>query len=306
MDAEGGRDMDVESPPKPRMASLVYHAGALGDFITTLPAMTAWRKIREAERMLLLGKPAYAALALPAFDEVLDVESALCVPLFSAGTHLPDRLVKGLSGVTSALIFAHSSSPLVERLTAVGVRSILRQDPFPSTPFPVVDYHLSLFPGLRLTSEERAPRVDISGSVQRAAETTVAIHPGSGSSRKNWPLQRFAEVARRLHAEGEDVSWIVGPAEEGIALPPGAPVWRDLDLRSLAASLARCRLYIGNDSGVTHLAAACGCPTVVLFGGSDPRVWLPRGRAMRAIESSSLDEISVERVLTECRKLIGM
>jgi heptosyltransferase-3 len=287
------------------MATLIYHAGALGDFITTLPAMTAWRRLHGGERTLLLGKPAFAGLAVPPFDEVLDVESALWAPLFSGETGVPDHLLTRLSRVTSALVFAHSSSPIVERLTSIGVHSILRQDPFPPTPTPIVDYHLSLFPDVAFTDEERKPRVDTSGPAQRQAGTTVAIHPGSGSARKNWPLSRFVEAARCLHAEGAKVTWIVGPAEEGIALPADARVWRGLDLRALAASLSRCRLYIGNDSGVTHLAAACGCPTVALFGGSDPRVWLPRGGRVRAIESASADGISADRVLVECRKLVG-
>jgi len=286
-------------------STLVYHAGALGDFVTTLPAMTAWRRLHKGERMLFLGKPAFAALALPAFDEVLDAESSLCAPLFRAETSLPDQLVTRLSGVTSALAFARSPSALVERLTSVGVRSILRQDPFPSTPTPIVDYHLSLFPDLAFTAEERVPRVDTSGSAHSSAEAAIVIHPGSGSARKNWPVQRFAELARDLASRGERVSWIVGPAEEGIALPADARAWREPDLRVLAASLARCRLYIGNDSGVTHLAAACGCPTVVLFGGSEPRVWLPLGARVAAVESLSMDGISVGRVLVECRRLIG-
>jgi heptosyltransferase III len=285
--------------------NLVYHAGALGDFITTLPAMTAWRRLHEGRRMLLLGKPGFAALALPAFDEVLDVESASYAPLFRPETTLPDQLVTRLSGVVSALVFARSPSALVQRLTSIGVRSILRQDPFPSTPTPIVDYHLSLFPDLAFTAEERVPRVDTSGSAHPSAVAAIVIHPGSGSARKNWPIRRFTELAGHLLSEGEQVSWIVGPAEDGIALPPDARAWRDLDLRSLAASLARCRLFIGNDSGVTHLAAACGCPAVVLFGGSDPRVWLPRGGPVRAVQSPSLDGISVQRVLVECRKLMG-
>jgi heptosyltransferase-3 len=289
------------------MTSLVYHAGALGDFITTLPAMAAWRRLHEGERILLLGKPAYAALAPSVFDEVLDVESAPCAPLFSAETGTPALLAERLSHAASALLFAHDSSPLMERLASCGVRSILRQDPFPSTPVPIVDYHLSLFSELAFTNEERVPRIDTAGLVQPRARTAVAIHPGSGSSRKNWPLARFTEVARSLESEGEEVAWIVGPAEAEIALPSDARAWRDLNLHALAASLARCRLYIGNDSGVTHLAAACGCPTIVLFGATDPRVWLPRGRAVRAIISpdARYDEISIERVLFECRKLLG-
>ena len=125
------------------MTTLVYHAGALGDFITTLPAIAAWRRLHEGQRTLLLGKPAHAGLALPRFDEVLDAESPLCAALFRVGPGLPERLAARLSGVDSALVFAHSSSPLMERLASAGVRSILRQDPFPSNPIPIVDYHLS-------------------------------------------------------------------------------------------------------------------------------------------------------------------
>ena len=295
--------MDGESPLNP-MTTMVYHSGALGDFITALPAIAAWRRLHQGERMLLLGKPAHAVLAAPSFDEVLDAESALCAPLFRAETDVPARLAESLARVTSALVFAPSSSPLMDRLRSCGVQAILRQDPFPSTPIPIVDYHLSLFPELTFTREERAPQVDTSGP--RLAEATIAIHPGSGSSRKNWPLAAFVEVAECLESDGERAAWVVGPAEGGLVLPPGARAWRDPNLHALAGSLARCRLYLGNDSGVTHLAAACGCPTVVLFGASDPRVWLPRGRMVRAVESPSLEGISVERVLSECRKLIGM
>jgi ADP-heptose:LPS heptosyltransferase len=204
-------------------------------------------------------------------------------------------------------LFTGDASSLVERLESFGVRSILRQDPFPSTPIPIVDYHLALFPELTFTDDARVPRVDASEGATLPAGTTVAIHPCSGSSRKNWALGRFIEVARCLESEGEDVAWITGPAEAELVLPSGARTWCEPDLRALAGSLARCRLYIGNDSGVTHLAAARGCPTVVLFGASDPRVWLPRGRVVRAVHSynTDMDGIGTERVLAECRKLLG-
>ncbi len=204
-------------------------------------------------------------------------------------------------------LFAQDSSPLRDRLASCGVRSILRQDPFPSVPVSIVDYHLSLFSELAFTDEARVPRVDTSGPAQSRAEAAVAIHPGSGSSRKNWALERFMEVARSLESAGEEVAWIVGPAEAEIVLPSDAHTWRDLNLHALAGSLSRCRLYIGNDSGVTHLAAACGCPTVVLFGATDQRVWLPRGRTVRAIESprAGMEGISAERVLFECLKILG-
>jgi heptosyltransferase III len=289
------------------MTSMIYHAGALGDFITTLPAMAAWRRLHPRERIGLLGKPRFAALAgAPApFDETLDVESAAYAPLFSADASLPSPLAERLSPVTSALVFAHASSPLVTRLSACGVRRIVRQDPFPGSPIPIVDYHLSLFPSLALDDEDRMPR--IACNVSPHAPTMLALHPGSGSPGKNWPVSRFMELAGSLREEGEMVTWIVGPAEETIELPPSAVRMRCPALSELAGRLSRCRLFVGNDSGVAHLAAASGCPTVVLFGASDPVVWAPRGRTVRVIISrgSGMDGIRVDDVLPECLKILG-
>jgi ADP-heptose:LPS heptosyltransferase len=289
---------------------MVYHAGALGDFITTLPAFAAWRRLHEAERIVLLGKPAFASLippATPVFDGVLDAESAACAPLFSNATHIPAGLSNMFLRMTSALVFANASSPLPERLGACGVRSIVRQDPFPRSPIPIVDYHLSLFPQLPFSEEERVPRVDVTDSRLPPDGTTVAIHPGSGSSRKNWALARFMDLAHTLVEEGERVTWVVGPAEEGITLPSGARRWSGYNLAELAGALSRCRLYVGNDSGVTHLAAACGCPTVVLFGVTDQLVWLPRGRRVHAVPSRNalMDGIDHARVLRECQAILG-
>ncbi|MGC4056473.1 MAG: glycosyltransferase family 9 protein [Paludibaculum sp.] len=100
----------------------------------------------------------------------------------------------------------------------------------------------------------------------------AVIHPFSGGRTKNWPLARFQEVARLLPMP---VQWCAGPEEsldEAI---------RFNDLGDLARWLATASLYIGNDSGISHLAAACGVPTVAVFGPTDPAVWAPRGRRVR-------------------------
>ncbi len=99
----------------------------------------------------------------------------------------------------------------------------------------------------------------------------AVIHPFSGSPRKNWPLDRYRKTAAVIQRR-MPVYWCAGPEEElkGAVRCP--------DLRELARWLARANVYIGNDSGISHLAAACGVPVVVLFGSTDPRVWAPRGR----------------------------
>ena len=99
------------------------------------------------------------------------------------------------------------------------------------------------------------------------------------------------------------MAWVLGPAEDSLAVPPDQEQWRSLSITELAARLARCRLFVGNDSGVTHLAAAAGCPTVALFGESDQRTWAPRGKRVSVIASTSrgMNGISVGDVSSVCR-----
>ncbi|QOY85726.1 glycosyltransferase family 9 protein [Paludibaculum fermentans] len=124
-----------------------------------------------------------------------------------------------------------------------------------------VDYYLDQA-GAPLGAIPRLP-------IDHRPEGFAVIHPFSGGRSKNWPLARFQEVARRLPLP---VNWCAGPEEtldEAI---------RFNDLGALARWLATASLYIGNDSGISHLAAACGVPVVAVFGPTDPAIWAPRGR----------------------------
>ena len=116
-----------------------------------------------------------------------------------------------------------------------------------------------------------------------SARGFLLLHPGSGGATKNWPLERFLEVARRAEsALGLGALAVTGPADEAIArrLASGAPEERvprvdGPPIGVLVALLARARAYLGNDSGVSHLAAAAGARGVAVFGPSDPAVWAP-------------------------------
>lgn len=112
----------------------------------------------------------------------------------------------------------------------------------------------------------------------------ILLHPGSGSPRKNWPLERFLALAGRLRLDGMAPEFIAGPAEARLAarIRGGEDGWRvhaPASLGDLAALLKEGGGYAGNDSGVSHLAAFLGLPTLALFGPSDPARWRPRGRA---------------------------
>jgi len=126
------------------------------------------------------------------------------------------------------------------------------------------------------------------GCEPEAREDFAVIHPFSGSARKNWPLERFRELAARLAVP---VRWCAGPLE---MLDDAV---RFESLYELACWLASARVYIGNDSGITHLAAAVGTPVVAVFGPTDPVVWAPRGERVRVVTGASLEEIAVDEVL---------
>lgn len=126
-------------------------------------------------------------------------------------------------------------------------------------------------------------------SVPEVPRTKIVVHPFSGSSMKNWPLERFEKLAQRLHAE-----WAISP--------DGSPMIDDL--YELACWLAHAKVYIGNDSGITHLAAAVGTPVVTLFGPMDPAIWAPRTSKSVVIKREPMDEISVDEVVAAAEHLL--
>lgn len=140
-------------------------------------------------------------------------------------------------------------------------------------------------------------------------ENLLAIAPLAARPDKTWALERFAELARQICGPGAPCSgWqvavIVGPGEEGIAdnfraLVPTLkiiPIAGKPDLLSVAAILKRCRLFIGNDSGISHIAAAVGAPTLVLFGPTDPNQYAPRGPHVQIAKAASMLELEVAMV----------
>lgn len=131
-----------------------------------------------------------------------------------------------------------------------------------------------------------APRLN----VPRRDDGWLAIHPFSGSARKNWPIDRYRELAV---SAGIEARFCEDP--EG--------VHRMGDLAELAERLATARAYVGNDSGISHLAAAVGTPVVALFGPSDPRMWAPRGPWVRVLHCDPISDIGVDEVL-DCLRCV--
>jgi ADP-heptose:LPS heptosyltransferase len=134
----------------------------------------------------------------------------------------------------------------------------------------------------------------------------LVLHPGSGGAAKCWPAKRFAELAAAAARHwGVLPVFLIGPADASAwhevqaALPPSlaALALVERPLREVLALLSLARAYVGNDSGISHLAGRA-CPTLALFGPSDPRVWHPLGSrvVILAAESGNLARLSAEEV----------
>jgi hypothetical protein len=117
------------------------------------------------------------------------------------------------------------------------------------------------------------PRIRVKAQEKRR----VVIRPFASSCEKTWPLERFADLARCL-ADRVPVVWLIRPSET-LGILAAGEVLEAEDLADVAGAIAGSTCYIGNDTGVSHLAAAVGTPVVALFGPTEPRIWAPRGRA---------------------------
>jgi heptosyltransferase III len=150
----------------------------------------------------------------------------------------------------------------------------------------------------------------------------IAVHPGSGGAAKCWPAENFAEVIERLWQQNRSVLLLAGPADDHrlesirratTRAPSPSPhrsrpyrdapksellqVLANKPLLEVAHHLQACRCYLGNDAGITHLAAMLGVPTVAIFGPSDPEVWRPVGPSVKVIRERTLERLAVDVVM---------
>ncbi len=192
----------------------------------------------------------------------------------------------------------------------------------PSRPPEASDLHISDYlvrtidedaPGAGTSDRLRPPSADESWLAEHfgniVSRPTFTMHPGSGSSRKNWSPGSFASLANLARKRmGVQCAIVSGPADAGILeeiLPaldePPAVIARDWSLGQVAALLHHSSMYLGNDSGISHLAGALGVPGIALFGPTRPEVWAPRGDWIRAVGRPSVREHQPEDVFEALR-----
>jgi heptosyltransferase-3 len=253
---------------------LIIRPGAIGDFILTLPAM----QFLSADYVEVWA----ASQNLPLAGFADRTRSIAATGLDMLEFAPSEKLRAELSGFDSIISWYGTNRPEFWHAVQGLPFQFFTAVPPDDCPTHAADYFAwQVGCPVPATPRIECPRQDAGFAV---------IQPFSGSTRKCWPLDRYRELARRLEAH-MPVCWCAGPED-----PLPAAVRLD-NLYELACWLATASVFIGNDSGITHLAAAAGAPVVALFGPTDPRIWSPRGPHVRVIANAGIADISVEEVL---------
>jgi heptosyltransferase III len=297
---------------------LVIRGGAIGDFILTLPALKALRDARPQAHLEILGYKHIAVLAEERFyaQAVHSIEYAPLARFFARNSELPAELTDYFASFDLIVSYLYDPDRIFEtNLRRCAVQNLICEAariaendghaarqlarPIEQLGINVVDFAERIFPSI----EDREFAREFLASVP---PPIIAIHPGSGSHEKNWPLENwiglFSPGSRFANLKGLVV--ISGEADEA-QTDQLERQWKNRDVRfarnmplpRLAAVLEH-SIFIGHDSGISHLAAAAGANCILLFGPTDPDVWAPRNDNVQILRAPNarLGDLRIEHV----------
>jgi len=291
----------VESP------ILIVHPGALGDVLQAVPALRRLRAGAPDARLVFAGQPRLGAVlvALGAVDEARGFDGLGLEALF-ADAPVPGALADFLGRFARVVSWFGAREPDYRARLRALVRDLVIDRPVPDDDTPVWRHLIaSLADAGDVDADTLAPLRVEAGAAARGA---LVVHAGSGGAWKRWPPERFAAVIEAAaRATGVPVVLHQGPADreavEALESRLTAPVERlvEPELPALAAALAGAGAYLGGDSGVSHLAAAVGAPSVIVFPPAHLPRWTPWSPTARPIAASGgPDEIRlVTRALAD-------
>jgi heptosyltransferase III len=306
---------------------LVIRGGAIGDFVLTLPALKALRDARPQAQMEVLGYKHIAVLAENRFyaQAVHSIEYGPLARFFARNSELPAESAGHFASFDLIVSYLYDPDGIFQtNLRRCGVQNLIcgparvvenaghaaqqLARPIEELGINVVDLAERIFPSM----EDRGFAREFVGPVP---QRLIAIHPGSGSREKNWPLEnwirlfspssRFADLRRLVVISGEADEPQIKQLE---------CEWKNRDIR-FAKNLPLCHLagvlehaiFIGHDSGISHLAAAAGANCLLLFGPTDPDVWAPKNENVRVLRppTKKLDDLQIEMVEAALASLLS-
>ena len=271
---------------------LVIRGGAIGDFILTLPALKLLRENFPSAHIEILGYKQINALAEGRFyaNATRSIDYAPLSRFFARDTELPADLVEYFGGFNLIISYLFDPDEIfaANLRRASAARLILGTPRFSehehaavqlAQPLTELGLHLNDAAAFLFPSEE--DRNSAIHFLQGMDSPVIAIHPGSGSEKKNWPLENWIQFGEYVQESGNNLLVIGGEADEKQTAQLRSR-WEgkavrfatNLPLPHLAAVLEN-TIFVGHDSGISHVAAAAGARCILLFGPTDPAVWAP-------------------------------
>ena len=281
---------------------LVIRGGAIGDFILTLPVLAALRAHFPGARLEVLGYRHIVELALVGglADEVCSIEARALAGFFADGAILAPEWESYFGQFDIILSFLYDPEGTFERnVRRCGKGQFIAGPHRPNErePVPATEVFLRPLQRLAIFEADPVPALRLDSALvksQVALQGTLALHPGSGSERKNWPESHWAKVLDGLLDRSSRKLLLVGGEAElerchrlAARVPPDR-LHRaiQLPLPELAARLANASMLIGHDSGISHLAAALGIEVLILWGETAEAIWRPQGPRVRLLRSA--------------------
>jgi ADP-heptose:LPS heptosyltransferase len=312
--------------------ALLIRLGGLGDLLVALPSINFLRKKYPSASLTLICREEYGQILKETgvVDDVISGGQVRLSPLFAEPLCLDSNLSQWLAGFSLILGWMQQERglKLEEFCLSLGVEKcrffVHKADAsgpiskffFEKTaefssdadlPSPAFD-ECAFLP---LTKKQKEEGIRLLGSKEaKVKKKIVIVHPGSGSESKCWSFENFLEIISKLKSKELEGALVTGEAEErlginikNLPLPEGWVWLHNPSLVKLAGLLQAATLYLGNDSGVTHLAAACGTRVVALFRKDLEVQWGPYGRVF-LLSAHSVSQISSESVWKKISELL--
>jgi len=264
---------------------LICHRGALGDFILTWPALYYLKEVLPHYQFLGIGRTEYMrpAINLGLLDTYIDNESAGLLDFF-CGECIPEKV----ESPEGAILWLTDGQKTVELLRQSATLPVVCIPPFPQTEIHLAQFYCSVVQShFAITTPQNLSDCFPTGVIEGQY---ALIHPGSGSFKKNYSPLLYRELANILRQYGyHKVGFIFGPVEEEKMKEDdfaGEWIEHPKDVMALADLLSHASLYIGNDSGVSHLAGFVGTQTIVLYKTTDPKIWGVLGKKVTHLQAN--------------------
>jgi len=301
---------------------LIIRGGAIGDFILTLPSIAALRRQFPEAHLEVLGYPHIAQLAVAGnlVNRVQSIEAGALAGFFARNGTLSQELANYFSEFDLIISYLYDPDQIFRVNVARCTQAQFIQGPHRPDErgkVPASQAFLKPLERLAIFDADPVPRLSFlmgnGRKTQSSDETELAVHPGSGSEKKNWPEAKWGELIDRLIHETNCQLLLAGGEAEGerlqrlaAALPPSrVRVAQSLPLAELGRLLQRCTAFVGHDSGISHLAAAVGLRGLLLWSDSSQAVWRPPSERMIILsDKAGLSNLPVHEVFQGLKQVL--